>query len=460
MISFTFLCYVFFCFISILFGGIFFKDQTKSIFLFLFFGLVLPTSHQFSFVISYQGVYFYDYYFLLLASYYFIHIKIKDIKNIIKKNRLIVLLIIPLFSYYTYLILINSISFDKYLLRDFRPFLLLLYGLIFIELLKKIKIELKSVINILFYVLIFKLLFYVIVFLINPFEDPYYQAQLFRYRDGITFVAALFLIIFLFKKQDMLVKIPKFRMNIIVLLSILVLLISNLRILLPALLFIYFIVHKTTLNNLIKKLMISIIFISSFIGYTYLMPLIQYNLHTKAETVLVIKNLEEKKVKKHRIDTQKSKLNKGYTAKRYNLLFQNLNKQFNSRFSPALNHIKEMNFIEFIVGKGFATTFEIEYFKYRGLDTKNNSVDSAYLTFFVKYGLVGLALIVILFLRLILVNIKLKELKVSLIFFFLTVFLTASVLYHPGTILYLIFINLFMHSLLHEDTSHSLHLTS
>ena len=336
MISFTFLCYVFFCFISILFGGIFFKDQTKSIFLFLFFGLVLPTSHQFSFVISYQGVYFYDYYFLLLASYYFIHIKIKDIKNIIKKNRLIVLLIIPLFSYYTYLILINSISFDKYLLRDFRPFLLLLYGLIFIELLKKIKIELKSVINILFYVLIFKLLFYVIVFLINPFEDPYYQAQLFRYRDGITFVAALFLIIFLFKKQDMLVKIPKFRMNIIVLLSILVLLISNLRILLPALLFIYFIVHKTTLNNLIKKLMISIIFISSFIGYTYLMPLIQYNLHTKAETVLVIKNLEEKKVKKHRIDTQKSKLNKGYTAKRYNLLFQNLNKQFNSRFSPGL----------------------------------------------------------------------------------------------------------------------------
>ena len=125
-----------------------------------------------------------------------------------------------------------------------------------------------------------------------------------------------------------------------------------------------------------------------------------------------------------------------------------------------MSNLKQMTNLEILVGKGFATTFEIEHFKYRGLDTKHNSVDSVYLTFFVKYGLVGLALIVILFLRLILVNIKLKELKVSLIFFFLTVFITASVLYHPGTILYVIFINLFMNSLLDEDTSHSLYLTS
>ena len=41
------------------------------------------------FLTSYQGVYFYDYYFLLLAIYYLVNIDFKKIKNIIINTKLV-----------------------------------------------------------------------------------------------------------------------------------------------------------------------------------------------------------------------------------------------------------------------------------------------------------------------------------------------------------------------------------
>ena len=221
---------------------------------------------------------------------------------------------------------------------------------------------------------------------------------------------------------------------------------SNQRILLIAMLPIY-LFNKGILENLGKKLMISLIIISSFIGYTYVMTLFQYNLHTKAKTILVIKDLEEKKVKQHRIDRQKSQLSKDYTSSRYNSLFQNLNKQLNTRFSPALDHIKEMKLVEFFVGKGFATTFEREYFKYRGLDVKSNKIDSTYLTFFVKYGLVGLVLLLFLFFQVLFANVFDYHLKLNLVLFYLILFIVLIPFYQSGTIFQLVFVNLIMGSL-------------
>ena len=443
--DYSLIIYIIFSSISVLLGMLFFQNKEKSILFFIFLGLILPTSPQFMFATSYQGVYFYDYYFLLLAIYYLVNIDFKKLKNIILNNRLVFFTTTTLLLYYTYLIYLNSIPFDKYLLRDFRPILLLVYGFIFIQLLKSIKINLKPILNILLYSLILKIIFFIILFILDPFQDPFYQAALYRYRDGLTFVAALFLIIFIYKKNLMRLEIPKVKLNIVISLTILILVISNQRILLIAMLPIY-LFNKGILDNLGKKLMISLIIISSFIGYTYVMPLIQYNLHTKAKTVLAIKNLEEKKVKKHRIDAQKSKLSKGYTAGRYNLLFQNLNKQLNIRFSPALDHIKDMRLVEFIFGKGFATTFERGYFKYRGLDVNDNKIDSTYLTFFVKYGIVGLVLLMFLFFQVLLANVYDYHLKLNLIVFYLILFLLITPFYQSGTIFQLVFVNLIMSS--------------
>lgn len=444
--DYSLIIYIIFSSISILLGMLFFQNKEKSILFFIFLGLILPTSPQFMFVTSYQGVYFYDYYFLLLAIYYLVNVDFKKLKNIILNNRLVLFTTTTLLLYYTYLICLNSISFDKYLLRDFRPVLLLVYGFIFIQLLRSIKIDMKTILNILLYSLILKIIFFIILFILDPFQDPYYQSSLFRYRDGLTFISALFLVIFIYKKNLIRLEIPKVKLNIVISLTILILVMSNQRILLIAMLPIY-LFNKGILDNLGKKLMISLIIISSFIGYTYVMTLFQYNLHTKAKTILVIKDLEEKKVKQHRIDRQKSKLSKDYTSSRYNSLFQNLNKQLYIRFSPALDHIKEMKLVEFFVGKGFATTFEREYFKYRGLDVKSNKIDSTYLTFFVKYGLVGLVLLLFLFFQVLFANVFDYHLKLNLVLFYLILFLVVIPFYQSGTIFQLVFVNLIMGSL-------------
>ena len=436
---------------SLFVGAFYFKNKIKSILIFLFLALLLPTSNQHMFLTSYQGVYFYDYYFLVLTIYYIININLSKLKNSVLDNKIILLATSSLLVYYVYLVSLNAIPFDKYLLRDFRPLLCLFSAFIFIELLKNIKIKLNLIFDILFYAFILKLLFFILLFLTNPFEDPYYQVHLFRYRDGATFVAALFLIIFLFKKQEILLKVSKVKLNIIVLLSMLILLISNLRILLPALLFVYFIVHKTNFNNLFRKIMLTVILISTFIGYTYVMPIIQYNLHEKQQTILRIKNLEDQKVSKVRIDKEKSRLSKGSANKRYNSLFKGIIKSSSERFSPAMPNIKSMTNLEIFLGQGFATTFEIPWFKYRGLDPQHNQIDSTYITFFVKYGVAGLILILILFFNIICANIHDKELKFSIISFYLILFLVISTLYQPGAIIHLVFINIIMSSIYYKD---------
>ena len=94
-----------------------------------------------------------------------------------------------------------------------------------------------------------------------------------------------------------------------------------------------------------------------------------------------------------------------------------------------------MSIFEIFFGYGFRTFFEIPWFGYRGLDPYLNTVDSMYLTFFVKYGICSIFLIV-LFLKLITKNIRDKKHKYMILLFFLFLFLTYSPLYQTYTIIY------------------------
>jgi len=67
--------------------------------------------------------------------------------------------------------------------------------------------------------------------------------------------------------------------------------------------------------------------------------------------------------------------------------------QLSARYGPALDRIAEMGDLQLLVGSGVGTTFDIPWFLYRGLDTQSISIDGAYLTYFVKYGLFGLLLL-------------------------------------------------------------------
>jgi hypothetical protein len=64
--------------------------------------------------------------------------------------------------------------------------------------------------------------------------------------------------------------------------------------------------------------------------------------------------------------------------------------QFLIRYGPAVDVMGGMRWWEWVVGKGVGTTFEIPWFEYRGKDTRNNFIDSAYLTLAVKFGIAGI----------------------------------------------------------------------
>tara|TARA_B100000900_G_C20462552_1_gene667898 strand:+ start:170 stop:622 length:453 start_codon:yes stop_codon:yes gene_type:complete len=129
--------------------------------------------------------------------------------------------------------------------------------------------------------------------------------------------------------------------------------------------------------------------------------------------------------------------------------------QLATRFGPAIEKISEMKNIEYVYGLGLGTYFEIPWFKYRGLDTKLNTIDSTYLSLFVKYGLLSLFIIFVFF-RLLLFNITNLKIKSSFTIFYLIIFLTLSSLYQSGTIFHFLFLNLLIFSVKDESASHSI----
>ena len=133
--------------------------------------------------------------------------------------------------------------------------------------------------------------------------------------------------------------------------------------------------------------------------------------------------------------------------------------QIISRFTPAIEKIVEMKAYQYIYGLGVGTYFEIPWFEYRGLDSKLNTIDSTYLTLFVKYGIFSL-LLIILFFRLLLFNINDLKIRQCIMIFYIIIFITMSSLYQPGTVFHFLFLNLLFLSLSNEDTSHTIPINS
>ena len=399
------------------------------------------------FLTSFKGIYFYDYYFFIISIYYIQRISIKYLKDLLLENKFLISSLLIFLIYQCSLIYLDNIPINKYLLKDFRPFILLSSIFIFSYVIKNINIKIDKILNTLLFTFIIKIIFFVFIFLINPLEDPFYQNYLFRYRDGTTYVAALFILISIFKKSTLLEYISKSYFYWLIILSVILVTIANLRILLPAILFTYLFIFQTSSKNLILKAVCTFLYIGSFMGYSYLLPKIQYNLHGKEKIELRIKNLEDRKLSKNRIEKEKKILKKGYQPKRYNSLFNKINQQLETRFSPAMEDLKNLNTKKIIIGKGIGTTFKIQSFSYRGLDLNLNKIDSFYLTQFIKYGIFGLILTLILFKIFISKNIFNNRLKLSIISFYLIIMLVNSVLYQPGTIVHLTLLSLIMISI-------------
>ena len=375
----------------------------------------MPTSNQFMSFTSFNGVYFYDYFFMFISVYYFF--VLFESKIILKKNIYNIIIGLSILVFYIGLAFTNSVTLDKYLLRDIRPFITLFYAFILTSLINKEILNIKNLIYVLIGVFMFKIVFFLLMFLGFAFNDVYYQQNIYRYFDATTFISCLFIIFHIFNRDKILQHSSKFSLNLLILLSIIIVLISNLRILFFALLLIYFIASNI---NFFKKIVASIIFLTLFIASSYLM---------QSDRVLTSNSKEIVAV------------------------------QLASRFGPALVKINEMSTYNYITGLGLGTYFEIPWFEYRGLDTKLNTIDSTYLTLFVKYGLFSL-LIIILFFRLLLFNSSTARLKKSYVLFYLIVFLTMSSLYQSGTVFHFLFLNLLSIPISNESTTRSISISS
>ncbi|WP_236198429.1 DUF6369 family protein [Pseudomonas pseudonitroreducens] len=105
--------------------------------------------------------------------------------------------------------------------------------------------------------------------------------------------------------------------------------------------------------------------------------------------------------------------------------------QLSTRYAPAFDVIASFTPTNYLLGAGFGTVFEIDWFGYRSLDTTNNFVDSAYITFFAKYGLAGifmLSLIVLSFRSL-----APTSLKAPISIYLLTLFIVYAISYQAAS---------------------------
>jgi hypothetical protein len=76
--------------------------------------------------------------------------------------------------------------------------------------------------------------------------------------------------------------------------------------------------------------------------------------------------------------------------------FELLLADLTTRFEPFLNIFNDFTLTEHLFGKGPGYGIYIKWFEYRGLDPYNAYLDSLYLTFYLKYGLLSIAIILIL----------------------------------------------------------------
>ena len=407
--------YFFLSGISFFLGTLYFIYPKNAISFFLALSLILPTSNQFMAYTSYSGIYFYDFFFFLFSFYYLI--TLINEKKIFKKNIINISIAVFLILFYSVYAFSNSVVLDKYLLRDFRPFITLFYAFIIVSTLKQKVISINRLANVLLLVFILKIVFFLSIYFGFTFKDQYYEDNIFRYFDASTFIACLFLIYSIFQKNKMLKSVNLLAFNSLFVLSSVIVLISNLRILVFALVVIYFIYSKV---NLLKKTLFVFSIITLFITSSYF--------------------LEAKRI-------LNANTSKGVAL------------QLATRFGPAIEKISEMKTIEYIYGLGLGTYFEIPWFKYRGLDTKLNTVDSTYLSLFAKYGILSLFIIFVFF-RLLLFNINNSKIKSSFTIFYLIIFFTLSSLYQSGTILHFLFLNLLVFSIKDESPSHSISVSS
>ncbi|ROR07729.1 DUF6369 family protein [Erwinia sp. JUb26] len=360
----------------------------KSLIFFVLLIAIVPTGNSYADFISKQGVYFFDFYlFGVLFVYVLKSMRIGGLKPAVPY-----VVIFGLFIYILYIIasLIFGNHLNKFLLKDLRPLIMITTALVLMSVMRESFFSNKRMIlQILTIMFLFSL-----VHLLPPklglsvYKDEYYEDNAYRYLDGSTYVAALYMIYYLLsgtiREQQ-----PKWA-RICFFAAIVCVFVGNSRFMILAILFGVIISNAKDLKKIFFYSFASLIVVGLFLGVSS---------YVGASRVTSGLSLDV-------------------------LLFQ-----ISNRFSPAITLINNMTGFNYLFGYGAGTYFDIPWFAYRGLDSENVSVDSLYLTMYVKYGVFGLFFIYV-FTKSVVNNLD-KKTKIAFAVFCTIMYFVSAVPYHP-----------------------------
>lgn len=327
------------------------KNPKYSIVVFGIMLAVIPTGNSYSEIISLKGIYFFDFYIVGGLGALLIRQVATQKKQLTVPGGL-------LFGCGLYVVLLACgllESSNKYLLKDVRPFIMILSFIVLsnIATLAAKTLKLQTVLLLLIAMTAFNVLDIAWLRLgLYKFQDVYYEENAYRYLDGGTYAAVAYLIYYFIDPR--LFEHRKKLASICLATSFICLFIANSRFIFVSV-FAAIIIHQYTRPaRMIGVALAGAVVLMAFIGISNMIGA--------------------------------DRINDGLSS-------EGMAAQLATRFSPALELIRGMNPLHYFVGLGAGTPFEIPWFEYRGLDDKNSNIDSAYLTYFVKYGLIGVYLL-------------------------------------------------------------------
>lgn len=312
---------------------------------------VFPTGNAYSEMISSTGLYFFDFYTLgALIALCVRQLVLTNPQFRVSANLLVGS------ALFVALLAVGSTDIpDKYLLKDIRPLIMMLSFLVIANVtsLAAKRLRLNTLLKLLIAMTILNVLD--IAWLrwgLYRYQDVYYAENAYRYLDAGTYAAVAYLIYYfitprLFAEEKRLAA-------VCMVTSFVCLFIANSRFILLSV-FIAIIIHQYSKPyRMMGIALLGAVTMFAFIAVSDLIGAERINDALSSKELVV---------------------------------------QLVIRFSPAFTLISDMNFVHYLVGLGAGTYFDIPWFAYRGLDERNANIDSAYLTYFVKYGLLGLYLL-------------------------------------------------------------------
>lgn len=347
--------FIFFVF-SILLGFLAFINPNRYSILLVIYICLVPSSASFSHLNLKEGIYFYDGIFvgLFLALPF-----IANVKDFLYKRWEVLFLFSVLILYFV-TAMINNAEF-KYVLKDLRPFILILEFFLIINLIVNrfdraysTRTLIKVVVGICFFTFI-KLL------LQQQFAevggDEFYETNQFRYLDAVAYMGSFFLVfLFLHRKMTYLNTSNFILLSLVMFVPIAI---ANARVLIVAIA--AGLIFDSIKNGKFGRTFISILFSTAIAVGFYLV-----SIYLGSERVLEALNVNI-------------------------LLFQ-----IETRFSPALELMYDFSWYNYLIGLGVGIPFEIPWFDYRGtIEPFNANIDSFYLTLYCKYGILMIPLLLV-----------------------------------------------------------------